>query len=122
MTKDQFGGIYDAHLDAYRITGPSGGITMTAKEMYEKMVASRPTVNKDPLHRDLTSKGFRLDLLTKRFNQSEYGPMPFEFLDTHLADDKVFIFVVKGVVPVTLEDDARMFPSDTLITQLRLLA
>jgi hypothetical protein len=46
-----------------------------------------------------------------------------EHISTHYHDgaEKVFIFVVQDGKPVTLEDDASLFPSDTLITALRLI-
>lgn len=49
--------------------------------------------------------------------------MPFQFIDAvHAADNKIYVFVLtRGNKPVTLEDDGPLFPSDQLITQLRLL-
>lgn len=45
----------------------------------------------------------------------------FEFIRVHKAnEDKYYVFVVQGGAAVTLEDNA-LFPSDTLITQLRLI-
>ena len=35
--------------------------------------------------------------------------------------DVAIVFIVKGAVPVTIQDDPALFPSDSLITQLRLL-
>ena len=49
------------------------------------------------------------------------GNHPFQYMSSAYAGDKVFVFVVQDNQAVTLEDDATMFPSDQLITQLRLL-
>jgi hypothetical protein len=45
----------------------------------------------------------------------------FDFLETHWHGEKVFVFVATGEQYVVLEDQAALFPSDTLITQLRLI-
>lgn len=56
----------------------------------------------------------RLDL------NSHYGV--FDFIEAAcLNEDRMAVFVVTNGKHVTLEDDAHLFPSDTLITQLRLL-
>lgn len=39
----------------------------------------------------------------------------------HLTDDKITIFIVYNEQPSILDDDANLFPSDALITKLRLL-
>ena len=49
---------------------------------------------------------------------------PFQFIEAVRTNDnsKVYIFVLtRDGKPVTLEDDSPLFPSDQLITQLRLL-
>jgi hypothetical protein len=48
---------------------------------------------------------------------------PFEAFFTHYisATETVVLFIVYKDTAVTLTDDAAMFPSDTLVTQLRLL-
>lgn len=47
--------------------------------------------------------------------------MPFDHLSIHLGAEKAIIFVVTRGDPVTIEDDAGLFPSDALITQLKML-
>lgn len=42
-------------------------------------------------------------------------------LATKLSPDKVAVFLVHGDQHYTLEDDYRIFPSDALITQIRLI-
>lgn len=47
--------------------------------------------------------------------------LPFDDIYTSLGKEKVFVFVVQNDVPVIFEDDIGLFPSDTLVTQLRLI-
>lgn len=56
-----------------------------------------------------------------RWRRDQY--CPFKGLQTFLSEsgEKVLLAFVKGEGLVTLEDDAKLYPSDTLITQLRLL-
>ena len=44
-----------------------------------------------------------------------------EFISAHKGNELVFIFLVREGQPMILEDDANMFPSDALITKLRLM-
>jgi hypothetical protein len=47
----------------------------------------------------------------------------FDFLAVHkLNDEKMAVFVCNNGDYAVIEDDANMFPSDALITQLRMLA
>lgn len=46
---------------------------------------------------------------------------PFSFIQLHKENETVFVFIVAGGVAQIMEDDANMFPSDALITKLRLL-
>lgn len=62
-----------------------------------------------------------MQLLMSRLRVPPGMLMPFEFLNCHVSKGKAFVFVVKGGNSTTLEDDPALFPSDTLITQLRLL-
>jgi len=47
--------------------------------------------------------------------------LPFDDIYTSLGKEKVFVFVVQNGVPIIFEDDIGLFPSDTLVTQLRLI-
>jgi len=47
--------------------------------------------------------------------------LPFQHLSVCQLQDKTFVFVVQDNQAVTLEDDPVLFPSDSLITSLRLL-
>jgi len=70
---------------------------------------------------DLNNDNARKMMIAMRLRLEDGVYFPFEHLSTAKAGDKVFIFVVQNNQPVTLEDEAGMFPSDTLVTQLRLL-
>lgn len=49
--------------------------------------------------------------------------LPFNYIDAYLKDGKAYVFVVnKTNEAVILEDDVNLFPSDKLITELRLIA
>lgn len=48
-------------------------------------------------------------------------PVPFEHMSVHLNAEKAIIFIVCNKQPVTLTDDLPLFPSDALVTQLRML-
>ena len=62
-----------------------------------------------------------LAMLAKRLRLHAGSQMPFDFVNVHVGKDKAYVFVVKDGVAVTLEDDHNMYPSDNLITQLRLM-
>lgn len=47
--------------------------------------------------------------------------IPFDHLAVHKAKEKVILFIVKNGEPITLEDQKELFPSDELVTKLRLL-
>lgn len=69
----------------------------------------------------ISSEHYRMKMIAMRLRLHEGQKIPYHDLFTSLAGDKVFVFVVQDNQAVTLEDDAALFPSDTLITQLRLL-
>ena len=70
---------------------------------------------------DLAMEGHRKNMLAMRLRIKEGEHWGFDSLHTSLGKEKVFVFVVQDDKTATLEDDASMFPSDTLITQLRLI-
>ena len=76
---------------------------------------------------DICSSDARMHWLAIRLRvrdtDSELIDMGLEHISTHYTGgaDKVFVFVVQDGKPVTLEDDASLFPSDKLITALRLI-
>lgn len=46
---------------------------------------------------------------------------PFDHVSLHRGKEKVFVFVVTNGQSVTIEDETSMFPSDSLVTRLRML-
>lgn len=67
---------------------------------------------------DIDSDSTRKLMICMRLRTDE---MPFQHLSTAHSGDKVFVFIVQNGQPVTLEDDASLFPSDKLVSQLTLL-
>jgi hypothetical protein len=55
---------------------------------------------------------------------ADYGSeaVPFEHMAVHLGNGKAFVFIVSNGEAVTLTDEPGIFPSDALITQVRMLA
>lgn len=47
--------------------------------------------------------------------------LPFQYIDAYVDEKTAVVFMVIKDKPVTIEDDVGLFPSDNLITQLRLL-
>lgn len=71
---------------------------------------------------DIRNGAFRLKLLGYRLRRTAGNMFQWDHLSTcYLEGKTVFIFVVVGGRAVTLEDDPLLYPSDTLISQLRLL-
>lgn len=57
-----------------------------------------------------------------RWHGVEGARSGFDHVAVHSAGDKVFVWVItKDTQTVTMEDDGALFPSDALITKLRLL-
>jgi len=60
-------------------------------------------------------------MIANRLRLAPGEPMPFESIHCHqVACDKILVFVVQGGEPVIITE-GDLFPSDKLITQLRLL-
>ena len=106
---------------------PSQLQTLSAEENYRRALASQtiPAWANGTTQYDgsssMMSEHHRHKLIAMRLRIREGQKMPYQDLFTSLAGDKVFVFVVQDNQAVTLEDEATMFPSDQLITQLRLL-
>lgn len=71
--------------------------------------------------RTIDTDAGRKRMIGDRLQWEEANVIPFDHLNTHLADDKVYVFLVLKGKAMLIEDDAGMFPSDTFITQLRLI-
>ena len=105
--------IYDAQRDAY-INTKTGVITAPSQIGSYGVNPTSP----DPVRH----QAGRLKLLSMRLRIAESAiPKGFTDLHTTLEGDRVFVFIVLKGKALTLEDDAGMFPSDTLVTQIRLL-
>lgn len=63
-----------------------------------------------------------LRMIASRMRLTEVATLPFQHIHCHkLNDEKVAVFIAQRGEAVTLEDDYSLFPSDALITKLRLL-
>ena len=62
-----------------------------------------------------------LRAISQRLRVTNAGNLGFDFIAAHKAAEKVFVFAVVDGNPVTLEDEWGLFPTDKLITALRLL-
>lgn len=68
-------------------------------------------------------KGYSLlQMIAMRLHLNEGETYPFDFMEAHRIDEsKVVVFLVNDKQPMMLEDDGHLFPSDLLITKLRLI-
>ena len=60
-------------------------------------------------------------MIAMRMRWPEGRTLPMSYIGAHQTNEKVFVFMVHNEQAVTLEDDVLMFPSDTLITKMRLI-
>lgn len=96
-----------------------GGMTLGVSSVdLARRISSFPT---KPPTNDITYPDNRKSMIAMRLRLTDGMKWPFDFLETHHQDDKVLVFVVANRQPVILEDEAGLFPSDALITQLRLI-
>jgi hypothetical protein len=70
----------------------------------------------------LEDSGWRRRAIGTRLQLNEGELFPFDELETALGTDVVYVMVVVNGKGVMLEDERGLFPSDTLITQLRLIS
>jgi hypothetical protein len=119
---------YNGLLDQYEHIAPDGKrVSIPAAMINQEALNTRrynpnpvPS-NPSPLSSLIESEAYRHKLLAMRLRIPEGTKMPYQDLFSSLAGDKVFVFIVQDNQAVTLEDSTVMFPSDQLITQLRLL-
>jgi hypothetical protein len=72
---------------------------------------------------DIRDSMFRLKLLGWRLRIRPGALVPWQHISTcYLEGNNVFVFVVSNNKAVTIEDDPNLFPSDQLISALRLLS
>ena len=105
--------VYDAMRNVY-LNQRTGMITTSS----DLASAAYNVSQTDPLGSSVQ----RLKLLSLRLRITE-GTFPKSFTDLHTSrdGDTVFVFVTLKGKSVTLEDTAGLFPSDTLVSQIRLL-
>jgi hypothetical protein len=96
--------------------GSSGYITTS------KTSSIPPWVTNNPIHGGMSGE----QMIFMRLYGGQLNATPnqgFDFLSAYrFAEDRVAIFVCNNGKYVVLEDDHNLFPSDSLITQLRILA
>lgn len=79
-----------------------------------------PSVNRT--NNALEDSWSRHRMIAMRLRIPEGERMPFDDIHTSLGKEKIFVFILQNDKPVVLEDDIGLFPSDALVTQLRLIA
>jgi hypothetical protein len=103
---------------------PSGVVTdTTATDVYRRMEQILSDKMKGALTGEINNirnAEWRSRALNMRMR---WDRVPFEAFFTHYitAKEEVVLFIVYKDTAITLTDPAAMFPSDALITQLRLL-
>lgn len=73
--------------------------------------------NRDPFTRRYTAK----QMVCMRLHVADFDQIPFDFLECHIGESEVIVFLVVNGDPVFIRDDRTMFPSDALVTKLNLL-
>lgn len=95
------------------------GLANTYRSMQTNTVTSplagQLSIRTDPQRRLLDMIGMRLRL-------EDGERLPFDFISAYEDGATVYVFTVTNNKPAIFEDDGSMFPSDTLITQLRLIS
>jgi hypothetical protein len=88
----------------------------------------RNTTKKQVRFKNITMQGnpgiseeMAYQLLAGRLRISEYEVMPFAHISMHMTPEKAILFVVTQGGPVIIEDPMELYPSDSLVTQLRML-
>ena len=94
-------------------------MTMSSVKMGERRMTTG-AYNATPVD-DISVESWRMRAIAMRLRVHEGMKMPFHHINTAWTGEKVFVFVVQKGEAVVLTDDSALFPSDTLITQLRLI-
>ena len=77
-----------------------------------------PWVQPDP---DIVGHDKLIRMLGMRMHLREGDQLPFEFIMPHKSKETVYVFIVHEGKPTYLEDGWNLYPSDALVTKLRLL-
>lgn len=87
----------------------------------QAVIGSAPSANvydnRDPFTRRYTAK----QMVCMRLHVADFDQIPFDFLECHIGESEVIVFLVVNGDPVFIRDDRTMFPSDALVTKLNLL-
>lgn len=102
-------------------------LPMTATEAMQRQGAANKYFE-EQLKMGMTEDSYHVEpvlsltgMIAARLGIHPSNPLPFDFIQAHhLTPDRVVVFVVNNGEPAMIEDDA-LFPSDKLMTQLRLL-
>jgi hypothetical protein len=96
---------------------------LTSTELKRMLQAQQAVIMNSPTLYPNVPKTWTLrDKILMRLDMPDGYHIGFHHLDAvRLNDEKMAVFVVFDGKHCTLEDDAHLFPSDTLITQLRIL-
>ena len=99
------------HLNLNSISASDLAALRDAMEKYSKPRESSTVAD----------ESFRMKAIAMRLRLTQGERMPFDHFTTAHSGDKVFAFLVVKGAPIVLEDDSVMFPSDTFMTQIRML-
>jgi hypothetical protein len=104
---------------------PSNGLVMPGMKMDTvRVMPHTPTVTFFNSETGVSFKVFdqeNMELLFKRLRIKEGMRVPLDFVSCHVTETVAYCFVVSRGEAVIIKDDPDLFPSDSLITKLRLL-
>ncbi len=79
-------------------------------------------LKRDFHRRDATEAAIVARMRWKPTPDDSFAVVPFKFIHAHESTDCYWVIVgIEGRDPVVIKDDKDLFPSDLLVTQLRLL-
>lgn len=91
------------------------GLSAHANDVYHKQ---RPAYPRQEASFEIHPVG----MISMRLHLTEGAKFPLPHIDAYICNGVAIVFVItKDFKPIIIEDDPALFPSDTLITQLRLL-
>jgi hypothetical protein len=121
---DMLGGLFKASM----IPIPQAPMPppLPASNVLSNVTVNTPSKPPAWLQRDewggIDSSNGLLRMLAMRLRLGDGQMFPFEFIMPCRTKEKVVIFLIINGEPTHVEDDWNMYPSDTLITKLRLIA
>jgi hypothetical protein len=106
------------------VTDTSHAVSMTqyeAQQWYAAQQAMHSNTYSAPLYGRYSETNLGA-ILNMRMGWNLAASTSFKKVSAHkLSDDKAAVFVIVGEKALVIEDDLNLFPSDALVTQLRLL-